>query len=98
MPGPAIKQSDPFHIQDLPVPIRALINLIAPPDDPLGGLSPTPLASVYRGIAGKAANAIKPKSEGMYKISKGMRVNNVPPVSAEDMERMLRPHPMPKKP
>ena len=44
MAGPVIKRGDPFGVKNLPAPIKALIELMAPPDDPMGGLTPSPVA------------------------------------------------------
>lgn len=48
MPGPVIKPKSFPGVSSLPAPIQGLVNAIFSPEDPLGGLSPTPLVSLYR--------------------------------------------------
>lgn len=70
MAGPVIKRGDPFGVQKLPAPVRALIELIAPSDDPLGGLTPGPVAPLVARGGPKAIPRLKKWGETLTQAAK----------------------------
>ena len=57
MPGPIVKKSDAFHTGN--GLIDKLMDYVT--DDPFGGLSPAPLISIYKDLAGVPSKALREK-------------------------------------
>ena len=79
MAGPAIKKGDPFKIAKLPKPLQALANMFFPPDDPLGGLSPTPLISIYKDALGVPSKLLRQRgTQEFLKSARDTDINGIP--------------------
>ena len=89
MPGPMIKKGDPFKVQSLPSPIKGLLELIAPQDDPMGGMSPNPmvnpLISIYKNAAARTAG-----TKGFLESAKNLGIEGLTRASEEFASRYPR--------
>src|SRR3990167_7549927 len=89
MPGPIVKKGDPFKIGSLPGPLRGLVELFAPQDDPMGGMSPNPMVSPLISIYKNAA-ARKAGTKGFLESAKNMGIEGFTRASEEFASRYPR--------